>query len=582
MQPKKTKTLGFKIVLYTILCVLVVGVFSNLYSFNYLSKIIFEKARKLDQLHLSTTENELSSRFAEMRDIGAFCVNRYDSVKAMKYTSLNTLDARQACIKAQRGIDDLLHGSSLSNYITVATLLNRHSLVVNTSLRVGGQLDYSTVIDAIKAWENGSFEQNSTFRIGKSLIAPYKTCFQALFHTSSPTTGGDLAYFYLELDTAIVTDILKTYEQENQIFLAQENNERIVPLSSEQLELAQMLHKNYDEGFATVSGNQYRVELRQIDQTQMTIYIASPIENAILTKQSLMLPLAGVFAMTLLVAVCVMILISHFLTLPVHRLIDRIQKIAQNDFSFDPSIERSQDEIGTIGMMVNQMSLSVDNLLHETQRAATEKKNAEISLLQAQVNPHFLYNTLDSIYWMSVTQKVPAISKMTKSLSNLLKNMAKGVSDKIFLQQELSLLQDYVNIQLVRFTETFEYECNVPERFFKYLIVKMTLQPLVENAIMHGIEESQTFGKVSIDASDDENYLYIHVKDSAGLLTSEQFEKLLKTQPKEEKALRGIGLGNVHRRLRLLYGEDCGLSMMGEKGLFTTITVKIRKEQSNV
>ncbi|MEG2924583.1 MAG: histidine kinase, partial [Oscillospiraceae bacterium] len=225
---------------------------------------------------------------------------------------------------------------------------------------------------------------------------------------------------------------------------------------------------------------------------------------------------------------------------------------------------------------------SVDNLLHETQRAATEKKNAEISLLQAQVNPHFLYNTLDSIYWMSVTQKVPAISKMTKSLSNLLKNMAKGVSDKIFLQQELSLLQDYVNIQLVRFTETFEYECNVPERFFKYLIVKMTLQPLVENAIMHGIEESQTFGKVSIDASDDENYLYIHVKDSAGLLTSEQFEKLLKTQPKEEKALRGIGLGNVHRRLRLLYGEDCGLSMMGEKGVFTKITVKIRKEQSNV
>ena len=132
------------------------------------------------------------------------------------------------------------------------------------------------------------------------------------------------------------------------------------------------------------------------------------------------------------------------------RLNARLRRIAANDFSFDPEIEKPQDELGQIGRTVNEMSMSIQHLLQETEEMYTQRRNIEIALLQSQVNPHFLYNTLDSIRWMAVIQKNPGIASITHSLSNLLKNIAKGTQDKITLAEELGLLQDYIAIQAVR------------------------------------------------------------------------------------------------------------------------------------
>lgn len=132
------------------------------------------------------------------------------------------------------------------------------------------------------------------------------------------------------------------------------------------------------------------------------------------------------------------------------RLNARLRRIAANDFSFDPEIEKPQDELGQIGRTVNEMSMSIQHLLRETEEMYTQRRNIEIALLQSQVNPHFLYNTLDSIRWMAVIQKNPGIASITHSLSNLLKNIAKGTQDKITLAEELGLLQDYIAIQAVR------------------------------------------------------------------------------------------------------------------------------------
>ena len=149
-------------------------------------------------------------------------------------------------------------------------------------------------------------------------------------------------------------------------------------------------------------------------------------------------------------AVCLAVLTSAYLSRPVSRLNARLRRIAANDFSFDPEIEKPQDELGQIGRTVNEMSMSIQHLLQETEEMYTQRRNIEIALLQSQVNPHFLYNTLDSIRWMAVIQKNPGIASITRSLSNLLKNIAKGTQDKITLAEELGLLQDYIAIQAVR------------------------------------------------------------------------------------------------------------------------------------
>ena len=159
---------------------------------------------------------------------------------------------------------------------------------------------------------------------------------------------------------------------------------------------------------------------------------------------------AAVLALSLLLAVCLAVLTSAYFSRPVSRLSARLRRIAANDFSFDPEIEKPQDELGQIGRTVNEMSMSIQHLLHETEEMYTQRRNIEIALLQSQVNPHFLYNTLDSIRWMAVIQKNPGIASITHSLSNLLKNIAKGTQDKITLAEELGLLQDYIAIQAVR------------------------------------------------------------------------------------------------------------------------------------
>lgn len=282
----------------------------------------------------------------------------------------------------------------------------------------------------------------------------------------------------------------------------------------------------------------------------------------------------------ILVGFCSLTILSRFLTRPIDKLIRRIRRISENDFSFDPEIERSRDEVGEIGRVVNEMSLSLKLLLEETQERAEQQKNIEIALLQSQVNPHFLYNTLDSIHWMAVIQKSAGISQMTKSLSNLLKNLAKGTQDHITLREELALLGDYVAIQMIRYTEAFEVVNRIPEALLDCRVLKFTLQPLVENAIFHGIEPTGRFGTITLDGRTDGRFLYLSIRDNGVGIPPEALKALLAASAghKSKGALNGIGVGNVDQRLKLVYGPECGLTYESAVGEYTKVTVKILRE----
>ena len=161
------------------------------------------------------------------------------------------------------------------------------------------------------------------------------------------------------------------------------------------------------------------------------------------------------------------------------------------------------------------MSGKIEQLLKKNVEDEREKKNLEIKMLQAQINPHFLYNTLDSIRWIAVIQKNASIVKMVTALSSLLKNMAKGFNEKVTLREELNFLQDYIIIEKMRYMEMFDVEIHVEEEsLYNARIVKLTLQPLVENAIFSGIEPMGENGIISIHVKALENTLCISVRDN--------------------------------------------------------------------
>lgn len=263
---------------------------------------------------------------------------------------------------------------------------------------------------------------------------------------------------------------------------------------------------------------------------------------------------------------------------PVSKLQKRIKKIEKGDFSRDPSIEW-EHELGDIGKTINNLTETVQKMV--TQRVEDEKKKNEYEykMLQSQINPHFLYNTLNSIKWMATIQNAPGIAEMTTALSRLLKNVSKGTSSTISIKNELDLVNDYFTIQKYRYggTITMNISYDDPD-LLTYEILRFTLQPIVENAIFHGIEPKGTAGNIDIHIfSDDKDDIHIDVTDDGVGLDEEAMSKILNDTNSSSNFFKEIGISNVNKRIQYNYGENYGLFIHSELGEYTTITVLLPK-----
>jgi two-component system sensor histidine kinase YesM len=225
------------------------------------------------------------------------------------------------------------------------------------------------------------------------------------------------------------------------------------------------------------------------------------------------------------------------------------------------------------------MAPDIQDLMNRTVQNEADKRRLELNVLQTQVNPHFLYNTLNSIKWMATIQRNSGISEMTTALSRLLRNMAKGVSDKISLEEELSIVKDYVLIQQYRYSDKFVVDYNIDQSILKYKIVKFTLQPLVENAIFHGIAPGEQSGTIVIEAKKVLDNIEISVIDSGVGMTSNQLNEVLQNTHSKKDRLNSIGISNVRERLMLIYGESYGLSISSQQNYGTIVVITIPCEE---
>lgn len=189
-----------------------------------------------------------------------------------------------------------------------------------------------------------------------------------------------------------------------------------------------------------------------------------------------------------------------------------------------------------------------------------KKADMEFQILQAQINPHFLYNTLDSIKWLAVIQNVHNISSMTNSLINLLKYNISRNNKTVMLSEELESVKNYVNIQKYRYGDIFEVTYDVNEDLLEYRILKFILQPIVENAIFHGFENMEGNCLIKIIARKKDEYLIIEIIDNGIGITNERLEDI-QSPNKDKGKFSGIGLRNIEERIKLYFGEKYGLTI---------------------
>lgn len=572
-------SIKFKIIATTLLCVAVISFGSNLFLFNYSNNILEERAARINNMYLTTLQAQLDEYLSDIVDMVVFCANDDKVTAALSRTDNFTSAGMRAALSAQERLNVYLNVCSAGVYTDKLLAFNANGLTVEGITR-----EYGLVQDSVRIAELPLYSR----AVADGARAPY---YMGITDSITPFNGRVLAllcpvrgvgslpenaYVYAEIGLDLFVEILSPYMRVNNIFLAW-GSEFITAVPSA---LPACDPATLQSGENQIEQQLYDVSRAPLSAGEFILYSCAPQARFGDESTQLLLVVIIILITSLFLAALLAVIISNYLTKPIHHLNDRLRRIAANDFSFDPVIERSNDELGQMGRVVNEMSVSINHLLNETHDMYEERKNTEIALLQSQVNPHFLYNTLDSIHWMAVIQKNDGIAGMTRSLSNLLKNIARGVNTSITLREELSLLEDYVAIQSVRYLETFVFKNEVPPELYNCKIVKLTLQPLVENAIFHGIEPTGECGEIVVTGREESGDIILCVEDDGAGIPPEQLARILTAHGGENKAsLNGIGVANVHRRLQLTYGARYGLTVESELNRFTRVSVRIPKEE---
>ena len=286
-------------------------------------------------------------------------------------------------------------------------------------------------------------------------------------------------------------------------------------------------------------------------------------------------PQAELFRQYLLIDVVAMgaalllsILISRAITTPLRKLTAIMQTVEGGDFAIRSDI-RSGREVSQLSDPFNHMIGTIEDLMEEQKRSEAQKRETEWALLQAQIKPHFLYNTLDSIIWMSHAGRNEEVVEMTQALAQLLRTSIGRGEDIITLREELSHVESYLTIQKMRYREKLRYELDVEDDTLGCRLPKLVLQPLVENAIYHGIKVKEHGGTIRVTSMLDEGQLIITVEDDGRGMTDEQLAHILEPKESDEGSSK-IGVYNVNQRLQMYFGCRFGLKFFSEPDRGTT------------
>lgn len=275
-------------------------------------------------------------------------------------------------------------------------------------------------------------------------------------------------------------------------------------------------------------------------------------------------------SMVAALAVITAVFISGTITKRLRRLMNLINKAEKGTFEVDNNV-RGTDEYAQLQKSFNKMSQTIKGLIEEVYQVKLSKQEAEMRLLYAQINPHFLYNTLDIIKWSALRIEASDIADISESLAKFLRLSLNGGKEDISLSEEIEEVSRYIHIVNYRYKGAIKFIAEIQEGIKDLRIIKMILQPLVENSVIHGIRPKESKkGTIVIRAYREKDYLFIESIDDGVGINRNNLSSIL------EKDSRGYGVKNVHQRIKIHYGEDCGLKYFSNNGIGCTVLVTLK------
>lgn len=267
---------------------------------------------------------------------------------------------------------------------------------------------------------------------------------------------------------------------------------------------------------------------------------------------------------------------------PIGELNRLMKEVREGDLSVRAKVG-TDGEFEEVCESFNLMVENTEHLIERVRLEESEKMEAEYRALQAQISPHFILNTLNTIRWMAVIQGNKAIDKALDSFSRLLAFVVRRREDTIPIREELEQMNYYIDILSLRYYNKFQIEMDVEEEVKSCLTVKFLLQTLVENSVFHGFDEMSGKGEIKVKVCRRSDSIVYEVQDNGKGICEERIEEILKKERKEQKGMVKIGLYNINRRIKLVFGEEYGISIRSVPGEYTVVSVVIpAQEEKNV
>ena len=290
----------------------------------------------------------------------------------------------------------------------------------------------------------------------------------------------------------------------------------------------------------------------------------------------------SVYVLTAIILVIVALLFSRFMarsiTLPIQKLRDSMKKVQEGDFSVSDVVVDSKNEIGSLTKSFDVMTHRIHELMEQNVHEQEEKRKSELKALQSQINPHFLYNTLDSIIWMAEGKKNEEVVLMTASLARLLRQSISNEDEVVPIANEVEYARGYLTIQKMRYKDKLEFQIEVDSSILYIPLINLVLQPIIETAIYHGLKYKESKGLLIVKGfMKDGNAVLQVIDDGVGM--DEETLAHIYDKHKVNYHSNGVGVYNVQKRLKLYYGEDYGITYTSELGKGTTATITIPGRQ---
>ena len=585
---KHTKSLQMRmIIVYSTLIILFLLIISLIFSLAFSSRIDKTTKDYTNQI-ISQVNSNIEYYFEEMEQIATIANYDYEIQKRLKADLLSNTELYRSNLTVSNLLDDMSIMREDIEAILIFT--NDGSIIVNKS---AGKLN-----------KNYNFKPQSWYKqavqtSGSSVtIKPHKQSYisdsnNLVFSLSRSINNFDseeqIGIILIDLNIEALNSICSSVQlgEEGYIMIIDEESNVIYHpdysymyrtwdemyikevFKADDILIQDALESDFGSFKRKLENETKYVIYQKMASTGWTILGIVPQSVIVQQQRQITLLIVIIGILCVLIAILVTFVLSSRVFKPINQL-KKTMALAEHG-NLNVSVEESHyTEIDALNTSFNQMIMRIQTLMEKVVWEEREKRKAELKVLQAQINPHFLYNTLDSIHWMAECNSKEAVV-MVDSLAKLFRlSLSKG-RQFITVKEEIEHVRNYLTIQSMRYKGKFDYKIDVEESLLNYKTLKLILQPLVENAIYHGIKNKRKKGNLLIRCTMCLNNILFQVMDDGIGMDEDMLENIFNQN--ESNQLSGVGINNVNERIKLCYGQEYGLDFYSKKSIGTVVDI---------